>query len=43
MSPTPTAPLGYYLGIDRFQLDAAALALGQRVAGPAASRSTTGG
>ncbi len=34
MSPSPTAPLGYYLGIDRFQLDAAALALGQRVAGP---------
>ncbi len=36
MSPgtTPTAPLGYYLGVDRYLLDGAALGLGSRVAGP---------
>ena len=34
MSPAPAAPLGYYLGIDRFLLDAAALGLANRVAGP---------
>ena len=34
MSPSPTAPLGYYLGIDRFLLDAAAIGLADRVAGP---------
>jgi DNA polymerase III delta subunit len=34
MSPAPTAPLGYYVGIDRFQLDAAAHGLGRRTAGP---------
>ena len=34
MSPPAGAPIGYYLGIDLFQLDAAALGLGQRVAGP---------
>lgn len=34
MSPNPGAPLGYYVGIDRYQLDAAALTLGQRIAGP---------
>jgi DNA polymerase III delta subunit len=31
--PIPAVPIGYYLGIDRFLLDAAALSLGQRVAG----------
>ncbi len=30
----PGAPLGYYLGIDEFQLEAAALHLGDHVAGP---------
>jgi DNA polymerase III delta subunit len=29
----PTAPVGYYLGIDEFQLEQAARALGERVAG----------
>jgi DNA polymerase III delta subunit len=34
VSPIPTAPVGYYFGIDTFQLGAAAQALGERVAGP---------
>lgn len=34
MSPTRTAPVGYYFGIDTFQLAAAAAALGTEVAGP---------
>lgn len=34
MSGTPPASLGYYYGIDDYQLEAAALALGERVAGP---------
>lgn len=33
MSPVPTAPIGYYFGIDEYQLGAAAQALGERVAG----------
>jgi DNA polymerase III delta subunit len=34
VSPIPKAPVGYYFGIDTFQLGAAAQALGERVAGP---------
>lgn len=33
MIPPPTAPVGYYLGIDEFQLEEAAHGLGARVAG----------
>ena len=33
MSKVPSAPIGYYLGVDRFQLDAFAAALADRVAG----------
>jgi DNA polymerase III delta subunit len=33
VNPIPTAPVGYYFGIDTFQLGAAAQALGERVAG----------
>lgn len=33
VGPSPAAPIGYYLGIDRFQLDAAADDLGRRTAG----------
>ncbi|HEY2887404.1 MAG TPA: hypothetical protein VGJ17_02215 [Candidatus Limnocylindrales bacterium] len=33
MSAAPTAALGYYFGIDAFQLEAAAIALGERAAG----------
>ncbi len=34
MTASPTAPLAYYHGVDRFQLDAAADGLGRRAAGP---------